>query len=69
MMFCLLLRIAANFQSCVSLALVAPNRGCGTPTPGAKGMALYVREGFRSFRQSKLESSCHESCVFVFAIG
>ena len=33
-------------------------------TPGAKGMALYVREGFRSFRQSKLVCSCHESCVF-----
>ena len=33
-------------------------------TPGAQGMALYVREGFHSFRQSKLECSCHESCVF-----
>ena len=33
-------------------------------TPGAQGMLLYVREGFRSFRQSKLECSCHESCVF-----
>ena len=27
-------------------------------------MALYVREGFHSFRQSKLEGACHESCVF-----
>ena len=27
-------------------------------------MALYVKEGSRSFRQSKLECSCHESCVF-----
>ena len=26
-------------------------------------MALYVKEGFRSFRQSKLECSCQESCV------
>ena len=27
-------------------------------------LALYVREGFGSFRQRKLEYSCHESCVF-----
>ena len=27
-------------------------------------MALNVRKGFLSFRQSKLEYSCHESCVF-----
>ena len=33
-------------------------------TPGAQGMALYVRKGDRSFRQSKLECSCHEPCVF-----
>ena len=33
-------------------------------TPGAKGMALYVREGFCSFRPSRLECSCQESCVF-----
>ena len=32
-------------------------------TPGAKGLAHHVREVFRSFRQSKLECSCHESCV------
>ena len=31
---------------------------------GAQGMALYVREGFQSFRLIKLECSCHESCVF-----
>ena len=33
-------------------------------TPGAQGTALYVSEGFCSFRQSKFECSCHESCVF-----
>ena len=33
-------------------------------TPGAQGMALYVREGFCSFRENKLECSCHESWVF-----
>ena len=32
--------------------------------PGAQGKVLYVREGFRSFRKSKLECSCHESRVF-----
>ena len=33
-------------------------------TPDAQGMALYVRERFRSFRKSKLECSFHESCAF-----
>ena len=33
-------------------------------TPGAQGMAMHVMEGFRSFRQSKLECSCNEFCVF-----
>ena len=33
-------------------------------THGAQGMAFYVREGFHLFQQSKLKSSCHESCVF-----
>ena len=33
-------------------------------TPGAQGMALYARERTRSFCQSKLECSCHESSVF-----
>ena len=33
-------------------------------TPGTQDIALYVREGFCSFQQSKLECSCHESCVF-----
>ena len=56
--------IAAISQSFLSLALVARNRGVRNSTHGAQGMALYVREGFRSFRQSKLECSCHESCVF-----
>ena len=44
--------------------------GCPQPqqrqrnsTPGATGMALYVTEGFRSFWQSKLQCSLHESCV------
>ena len=32
--------------------------------PGAQDMAHYVREGFRSFRHSKLECSCPESCMF-----
>ena len=33
-------------------------------TPGAQDMALNIREGFRFYRQSKLEYSCHESCLF-----
>ena len=42
-----------------------PQQRLKNTTPGAQGMALfYVREGFRSFRQSKLECSCNESCVF-----
>ena len=49
--------------------LCIPGFGCPqqrlrNSTPGAQGMALYVREGFLSFRQSRLECSCHESCVF-----
>ena len=39
-----------------------PGFGCSQQrlrksTPDVQGMALYVREGFRSFRQSKLERS------------
>ena len=49
--------------------LRTPGYGCPqqrlrNSTPGAQGKALYVGEGFRSLRQSKLECSCHESCVF-----
>ena len=44
--------IAAISPSSVSLALVAPNNRLRNFTPGAQGMALYVREGFRFFRQS-----------------
>ena len=36
---------------------------------GAKRMAFYVREGSCSVPQSKLECSCREACVFVFAEG
>ena len=57
--------IAPISQSSVSLALVAPNRGCRTPLlVPMHGTALYVREGFCSFWQSKLECSFHESCLF-----
>ena len=52
--------IAAISQSSVSLS----QQRLSNSTPGAQGMALYVREGFRSFRPRKLECSCHESCVF-----
>ena len=38
-------------------------------TPGAEGMALYVMEGFHSFRQSKLECSCMSLECFIFAVG
>ena len=41
-----------------------PQQRLRNSPPGAQGMALYVREGFRSIQQSKLEGSCHESCVF-----
>ena len=41
-----------------------PQQRLRNPTPGAKGMALYVREGSLSSWQSKLGCSSHESCVF-----
>ena len=49
--------------------LCIPGFGCPqqrlrNSTPGAQVMAHYVIEGFCSFRQSRLECSCHESCVF-----
>ena len=56
--------ITAISQSSASLALVALNRGRGTQLQMLQGMALYVREGFRSFRQSKLKYFRNESCVF-----
>ena len=40
-----------------------PQQRLRNSTPGAQGMALYVREGIRAFRQSKFECACHESCV------
>ena len=40
-----------------------PQQRLRNSTPGAQGMALYVREGFRAFRQSKFECACHESFV------
>ena len=41
-----------------------PQQRLRNSTPGAEGMDFYVREGFCSFWPSKLECSCHESCVF-----
>ena len=41
-----------------------PQQKLRNSTPGAQGMALYVREGFSSFRHSKLECPCHEFGVF-----
>ena len=38
--------------------------GVNWPSNMAQGMSLDVSEGFSSFRQSKLECSSHESCVF-----
>ena len=46
------------------LLLGCPQQRLKNSTPGTQGMALYVREGFSSFPQSKLECSCNESCVF-----
>ena len=40
-----------------------PQQWLRNSKPGAPDMALYVTEGFCSFRQTKLECSCHESCV------
>ena len=51
------------FLSFVFQALAALNRGWGIPLHDAQGMALYVREGFRAFGQSRFECGCHESCV------
>ena len=41
-----------------------PQQRLRNSTPVAQGMALYVREGFRSFRYSKMECSCQESYMF-----
>ena len=38
-----------------------PQQRLRNSTSGAHGMALYVRDGFRSLQQSKLECTCHES--------
>ena len=46
-----------------------PQQRLRNSTPGAKGMSLYVREGFRSLWQSKLECSCYDPVCFVFAVG
>ena len=46
-----------------------PQQRLQNSTPGAQGMALYVRERFHSFQQCKLECSCHESCVFHICSG
>ena len=40
-----------------------PQQRLRNSTPGAQGMALDVREGFRAFRQSKVECAGHESCA------
>ena len=49
-------------QSSVSLhGFGCPQQRLRNSTPSAQGIALYVREGFPSFWQNKLE---YESCVF-----
>ena len=42
---------------------VGPHQKLVGCTPGARGMALFIREGCRAYRQSKLECRCHESMV------
>ena len=32
-------------------------------TPDGQGMAVYIRDGFRAYRQPQYECSCHEVCV------
>ena len=60
----------SKVSACCRLSeLHIPGFGCSqerlqNSIPGAQGMALFVREGFRSFRQSNLKCSCRESCVF-----
>ena len=41
-----------------------PQQKLRNSTPRVQFMALYAGEGFRFFRQRKLECSCLESCVF-----
>ena len=61
--------VESKVSDCRRLSeLRIPGFGClqqrlRNSTPGAQGLALYIKEGFRSLRQSKLECSCHESCV------
>ena len=42
-----------------------PQQRLRNSTPGSLCMALNVREGFRSCRQSQLKCSCHESCIRI----
>ena len=56
-------------ERCRLSELRIPGFGCPqlrlrNSTPGALGKGLYVRERFRSFRQSKLGYFCNEPCVF-----
>ena len=51
-------------QSSISLALVAPNRGRGTLVLVLRAWLCMLGKDSASFRQSRLECSCHESCVF-----
>ena len=46
-----------------------PQQRLRNSTPGVQGMALYVREGVRSFRQSKLKFLAMNPVCFVFAVG
>ena len=46
-----------------------PQQRLRNSTPGTKGTAFYVREGFCSFRQCKLECPCPRVLFFVFVVG
>ena len=69
MMFGFVLSLKSLIAAISQSSVYIPIFGCSqqrlsNSTPGAQGMALYAGEGFRSFRQSKLDCSCQESCVF-----
>ena len=69
MMFWFVLSLKSLIAAIYQLELRIPGFGCSqqrlrNSTPGAQGMARYVREGFHSCRQRKLECSCHELKVF-----
>ena len=67
MIYCCALRpwsqICVTCQSCWFLGSVALSCCAGAKLPRARGMAVYVRDGYGAFRQPKFECGCCEMLV------